>query len=519
MTFSPSAEDVFADGPSSNPLQPSKLEIRRLLSGYESVMNAFVGGGSDIAYTLSQLNMFLTPGPFSSAWVVQDPVAANNGIYQKSGSPGTGFWQRIADLPYSFIVATDAGAGTANAILATSSIAISTSSLVVLNISRDNTGSPVTVQFNGASILTIKSNSGNDILPGGLTAGMQVLGRIVESTFRIVTDQIGAAILAAAESAAADSAASAEEASDYADFARNNWVVNGPFTGTGVQADYALTINPGSANNMFVIVGGVGQLVSDIAFSLVSSGGVSYIRINVPLGVKFEVRTSNAIPIGTPPDGSIIETKHATGGVSTRALADKAGTYAKIQDVSATFRLLGRKSAGAGVIEELTATDLLAFLPAGSVIGSPPAAVYAANADITQANSIPLDDTLPQITEGVEILTVTYTPLLSTSRLRIRFSGFVTSTNAPANVAWAIFNGGANAIRAEPVTVPAANYSCPVSGEVEYSPGVTTPQTISVRAGPAGTGSTQAIRFNGSTVGRLFGGSSAATLTVEEIKV
>jgi len=42
--------------------------------------------------------------------------------------------------------------------------------------------------------------------------------------------------------------------------------------------------------------------------------------------------------------------------VASVGIADSAVTYAKIQDVSATNRLLGRASAGAGVVEEITCT-------------------------------------------------------------------------------------------------------------------------------------------------------------------
>lgn len=44
------------------------------------------------------------------------------------------------------------------------------------------------------------------------------------------------------------------------------------------------------------------------------------------------------------------------GTVATAGIADDAVTYAKIQDVSATDRLLGRSTAGAGIIEEIICT-------------------------------------------------------------------------------------------------------------------------------------------------------------------
>ena len=46
----------------------------------------------------------------------------------------------------------------------------------------------------------------------------------------------------------------------------------------------------------------------------------------------------------------------ASGEFATARIADKAITYAKIQDVSATDKVLGRSTAGAGVVEEIACT-------------------------------------------------------------------------------------------------------------------------------------------------------------------
>ena len=51
-----------------------------------------------------------------------------------------------------------------------------------------------------------------------------------------------------------------------------------------------------------------------------------------------------------------------TGEASTAQIADDAVTYSKIQDVTATSRILGRISSGAGVIEELTAANVKTIL-------------------------------------------------------------------------------------------------------------------------------------------------------------
>lgn len=52
----------------------------------------------------------------------------------------------------------------------------------------------------------------------------------------------------------------------------------------------------------------------------------------------------------------------ADGTVTTAKLVNDAVTYAKIQNVSATSRALGRKSVGVGDVEELTLSELLDFI-------------------------------------------------------------------------------------------------------------------------------------------------------------
>ncbi len=132
-------------------------------------------------------------------WVFADPDAAKNGIYRQVA----GVWTWSLPLPYSFITATAVeGEGTPSAIHAVTGIPTSEDALIILQVAETNDASPVTVSFNDGPALTVKSNSGNDIVVGGLVAGMQVMGVIAGATFRIVTDQVSAAVLAQAEAAA-----------------------------------------------------------------------------------------------------------------------------------------------------------------------------------------------------------------------------------------------------------------------------------------------------------------------------
>lgn len=209
------AANIWADGPSSDPYEPDKAQIRAWGTWLEGIVTAFTSNGGLVYNSKASLDSDLAHDPKSMAWVVGDPSASNNGIYLKIGVSGTGSWLRVADLPYSFIIASDIGAGTANAIQATTSIPVSGSALIWMNIAETNGPGPVTVQFNGTGpVYTIKTNSGNDPAAGGLPGGMIVLGTLSGTTFRLLNDQVSSAIVAAAEAAqaAAEAAQAAAEA-------------------------------------------------------------------------------------------------------------------------------------------------------------------------------------------------------------------------------------------------------------------------------------------------------------------
>lgn len=198
LTMAEVARDYETDGvPSSGPHKIKKSNLRGWGAWVEGIINAFVTvNGGLIFVSKASLDASLNYAANSMAWVLGDATVANNGVYRKVGGSGSGSWTRVSDLPFSFIIASDAGAGTTNAIQATTSVPVSSSALVWMNIFEANTAAPVTVSFNGGAALTIKTNSGNNIAPGGLVSGMIVLGIVQGSTFRLVSDQTSAALLA-----------------------------------------------------------------------------------------------------------------------------------------------------------------------------------------------------------------------------------------------------------------------------------------------------------------------------------
>lgn len=220
-----------------------------VLGNIEAIVNSFVVGGGVIFKTLTQALAALNYPANQMAWVIQDSTAANNGVYQKTGASGSGTWGRVGDLPYSFYRAVNEGAGTANAIQATNGYPMANKdSLIVVNITDTNTGSPVTLSLNGATPIPIKTASGSDIAVGGLLAGMVIAGYINNNglEFRLLSDQASAAIQAAAEAAAA----TAEAARDIATGAMSVFLVH-------EFATYALTAsyNPAAAPDYIRTIG------------------------------------------------------------------------------------------------------------------------------------------------------------------------------------------------------------------------------------------------------------------------
>jgi len=214
MPLSRNPDEIWADGPGGMPSQPAKQDIRAVMKEVEQRLDLHISSNGLIYPSKTQINADLAHDANSMGWVLGDPTAANNGVYGKVGAAGTGSWTRRADLPFSFIVASDAGGGTPNAIQAVTSIPVSGSALVWMTIADTNTGSPVTVSFNGGTPLTIKTNTGEELVAGGLLSGMTLMGIISGSTFRILNDQVSSSIVAAAEAARADAEAAAAEAVD-----------------------------------------------------------------------------------------------------------------------------------------------------------------------------------------------------------------------------------------------------------------------------------------------------------------
>ena len=151
-----------------------------------------------------------------------------------------------------------------------------------------------------------------------------------------------------------------------------------------------------------------------------------------------------------------------------------------------------------------------ATMPTGSIVDSA-YGEYTSNADLTAA--IPIDDTIPQVGEGTQIISLGITVDSASNKVRGRFSAAGTVNTSAVMIAAVFVDGGSNAIRARSRVVNTANLREEIAFEFEHTPGAGA-HTYTIRVGP----NTGTMRLNGISSARELGGAQAATLVLEEIK-
>jgi hypothetical protein len=139
--------------------------------------------------------------------------------------------------------------------------------------------------------------------------------------------------------------------------------------------------------------------------------------------------------------------------------------------------------------------------------------------------AIPLDDTIPQISEGVEILAASvtkpggsgYTNSSFTARVSIHINCSVAVNFDAVNVAL-FLNGASNAVAAW-TEVPGAGITQPAAIDLVHEATMATnTHAYTARIGPATGGATSTMYLNGVSTGRYFGGVAKCTLVVEVLE-
>ena len=235
---------------------------------------------------------------------------------------------------------------------------------------------------------------------------------------------------------------------------------------------------------------------SDNAFSILANTGAVLFSANLASGITTGIADGSVTNAKLA--GSITGDKIATGQITGNLIATNAISQNNIVSVNASVASVG--------------TLPTARLPTGSVLQVDN---FQTGTLATGSTAIPFDNTIPQITEGDEYMSLAFTPKFSTSKLKIDvvWQGTNASISTNGFVVALFMVGTSNAL--------AANFNSVANGSINnfvfthyMTSGTTSAITFKVRAG-SGNGATTS--FNGQTGSALGGGALASSITISEI--
>lgn len=334
-------------------------------------------------------------------------------------------------------------------------------------------------------------------------------------TFALTLDAIMPSFSLAA-SVAGSALTIALKGADGADPSASN-VVNIPFRNVSLTDGTISTLAVSAATSLVISSG------STMGFTSATAGRLWIVGFND--GGTFRIGAINCLSGFNvyPLSGNGIGSSTAEGGAGA---ADSAWVfYTGTAVASKAYTILGYLDWASGLATAGTwasgPTTINVFRPGNKLPGDTVQqsyGTYTPNGDVTA--TFPFDDTKPQVGEGTQlIVTGALTPSGAANVWRARFSAQVTPVAAVSDIAIAaIFstNPGADAIvttYTRPLSA-SSNAAGTMAMECQWLPGTVSAQTVQVRTGSTAGSS---FRFNGNSSGRLFGGSMAATLVVEEI--
>jgi hypothetical protein len=305
--------------------------------------------------------------------------------------------------------------------------------------------------------------------------------------------------------------------------------LNGTYPNPGLAVPYPTTLPPsgaagGALNGTYPNPGLVGgplsnyALISSIPTTLPPSGtaGGDLAGSYPNPTIKSSVALSGA-PTSTTPTAGDSTTKIATTAFVAAAIA--SGASIVVGDTPPG-------SPGANALWwNSTLGTLFLYYNDGNSSQWVPAAPSASGAVMqtvsfetgavaTGTTVIPSDDTIPQITEGDQYMTLSITPRSATSRLVIEvlWNGTV---GAAVNIIVALFQDAtANALAAVTYSPTSSGYLANLSLRHTMTSGTTSATTLRVRAGPNAAGT---LTFNGTGGARLFGGVMASSIVITEV--
>ena len=217
-------------------------------------------------------------------------------------------------------------------------------------------------------------------------------------------------------------------------------------------------------------------------------------QTSVPLYAQGEVLTAanlNLTNSGIPVFATTVTRDAAFGGAGEKTLAE--GQFAYLEDSNATQYYDGAAWQTVNKFVQLVNSQVTSVA--------------------TGTGTIPADDTIPQITEGDQYMTLAITPKSATNILTMNIN-VLCSVNTTTHVTCALFQDAtANALAATAFYSSTSTGMMTIAFNHRMVAGTTSATTFRIRIGSA-TGNT--VTFNGDGSNRKFGGVAASSITITE---
>jgi hypothetical protein len=211
-------------------------------------------------------------------------------------------------------------------------------------------------------------------------------------------------------------------------------------------------------------------------------------------------------------DGTILTNSLSVTTITNRSLSTSAISTVTLNAASASITTLSLTAIASVSASSGKFTDLT--VGGHGVLVQRRMQRYTAFTSISASQAIPGDDTIPQISEGLELLSITFTPTNAASIIRIAANWFGGASGVNVNATMAVFQDAtANALAAASLGSPGSANTTAFMLEYFTSASNTTQRVYHLRAGPDGG----VIYTNGLGGGRLFGGAAGINMTVEEM--
>ncbi len=110
--------------------------------------------------------------------------------------------------------------------------------------------------------------------------------------------------------------------------------------------------------------------------------------------------------------------------------------------------------------------------------------VVQSTANYETTTTIPWDTTIPTVSEGIQVMSHSFTPTASNSRILHVLQTAVTNASAGQPIIWSIFNGSTNIGQFANTTGSSATWNLVTGQAYESSSGSTSARTYTCRFGP-----------------------------------